>query len=687
MAKSTNGIRFLQNLEIGYDAMQWWQAEMDERARWFRIASSHECGWIGEWVGGNPSFGWELYDSGSGVLAIRSTGSDGTPMFFGKVRGSDTIPVMGVDRAGHILEQANDTTLTDSNDDDVVAANDGTWRTLVATYRVRQREPGTLSITGGSTTVTGVGTQFTRYSGASDEGGATVLRISTDDSIQGNEGSYAIATITDDENMTLATAPPATETGVEFRVKGSFFSSTPADPDAHNNPAISWSLETRTTTRPTEALIVADVKRSGGTTTIIDRRRANVWRPISSRARGCTLMLASQSWDNIDGTAGGGPGDSTALSADVPALVLKSASATTASMIAMSLAPASTGSDLSGLATDMPTGLLGAFLFDDNGTRKLQVYAYTVLGDSSIEQPNSYAGEWQNPDGGSATYVVSTGGTLDAHLLALPVNSGSTHLALYINSSGLLKSKFSTDNGATWGVEATVWDPTSTETVSKVSAVLTRMGRIVVACAYSTGNRIRYIYSDDYGATWDTNSNNGYSSSAAGEAAVDVAIVETDDGTLWTIAAVTSTNGLRLYRGASEGSPLPDAAEQTSGWKVGLDSASLDTTYVDAVPMPDGTLAVVYGATDNSSDNGLVGYIHIGRRYPLYQQRLVVRPLSANVGIQNVPVCVGVMASGHICVGFGNTYVTSSTNYNVAARLAFYAPVELARPLLPYGGL
>ncbi len=40
-------------------------------------------------------------------------------------------------------------------------------------------------------------------------------------------------------------------------------------------------------------------------------------------------------------------------------------------------------------------------------------------------------------------------------------------------------------------------------TLSKVSACLTRMGRIVVAAAYSTGNRIRFIYSDDYASSWD----------------------------------------------------------------------------------------------------------------------------------------------------------------------------------------
>lgn len=685
MARDTTGLRFLANMEIGYDQLQWWQAELDERARWFRVASAHECGWIGEWIGGNVSFGWELYDAGSGVLAVRSEGSDGTPMFFGKVRGSATIPVMGVDRAGRILEQPNDTTLVDENDDDVVVLNDGTWYTLMATHRVRQREPGTIALTGGGLTVTGTGTQFTRYSDSSDPAGASTIRISTDDTIQGNEGEYLIDTITNDTSMTLVTAPSTTESGVTFRIAGAFFGAAPADPDVHNNTAITWSLETRTTTRPTEALIAYDVKRSGGTLTVIDRRRANLWRPITSRTRGCALLVSGQYWDNLE-AGGDGSGDSTAVYVDVGSMNVKSASATTASMIAMSLAPASTGSHMTGAALDVPTGLLALMLFDDNGTRKIAVSAYTVTDASGrYVSGAASAGTWDHPDGGSATYVVSTGGTLDCHLLALPVATGNTHLALYINSSGILKGKFTTDNGANWGSEATVWDPTSSETLSKVSAVLTRMGKIVVACAYSTGNRIRYIYSTDYGATWDTNSDSGYSSSAAGEAVSDVAIVEDDSGSLWTVATLESDSELRLYRGASEGSPIPDSGEQSAGWKVGAEEVS-HADYVDAVPMPDGTIAVIYAV--NGSDR-VVGYIHIGRRYPLYHQRLVTRPISAETAVPytSVPVCAGVSASGHVCVGYGNTYATSSTLYNVQGKFTFYAPVELARPLVHFGGL
>jgi hypothetical protein len=324
-------------------------------------------------------------------------------------------------------------------------------------------------------------------------------------------------------------------------------------------------------------------------------------------------------------------------------------------------------------------------LWDDGTNRNIRIKHYTVAetgADTFLD-----IGEWDDPDNGSAVNVATAAGLLDMCLLALPSTSGTTHMCLYIDSAGDLFSKTSADNGATWSTASTVWAPSSTDTLSKVSAVLTRTGRIVVACAYSTGNRVRYIYSDDLGSTWLTNTNAGYSSSATGVAAVDLSIVEDDRGNLWTVVAVAATNGLRLYRGQAENNPVANTAEAASGWVVGPENNEL--SRIEAVAMPNGVVGVLHTMSEASGTPTQLNFIQIARSHPIHHQPLVLSPVSSNTQNGVVVACtVGLMASGYLHVAYANPYTTSGgTVYNLEVRTHLYAPTEIPRLTGFFGGL
>jgi hypothetical protein len=413
---------------------------------------------------------------------------------------------------------------------------------------------------------------------------------------------------------------------------------------------------------------------------VIDRRHANVWRPIDGRTRGWALMPATLQFSNL--AQSGGPGDSTAVNVVKNIVTLASEQASAQTVIGMSMAPCASGSHLSGLAEDQSTGMMAAVLWDNASTRNVRILHYTV----AAQAASTIAGFWDDPDNGSAVNAVSASGLLDVALVALPKNSGNTHLLVYVDSAGDLIARTTTDNGATWSSATTIWAVASTDTLSKVSACLTRMGRIVVAGVLSAGDRIRYIYSDDLGATWLTNTNAGFSSSLATDTPTDIAVVEDDGGNLWTVYSIANTNRLRMFRGQAEGNPVPSGTEHSAAWKVGPDSTTV-TTHIDAFPLPNGVIGVLYGQTASSGGDDVIGYVSIARRVILSHQNLVIYPLSANFGTsETVPLCCGVAASGEVHMAWGNRYIDGGSNYDLEFSASLYVPVEVPRAKVWYGG-
>jgi hypothetical protein len=663
----TNGLRFLAGLLLDQDELQWSQDEIRERIGWRLLAGAHEVGWVGDYVGPFENFGWEVYDSGSGVLATRNVSSANVLIGIDRLNPNTDRPSIGIDSQGRVLEVLPNDRLRDTSFALITVPNDGVWRTLVARYAVSRREPGRLTLTGGSVSVVGVGTQFTRY-GDSTDSKASILRIAAADTSEGNDGEYEIDTITDDENLTLVSAPPATESSVRFRLKGRFFAGDPADPDSRNIAVARWELITRTTTRPTDgALIAYDVRRSGGVVTLIDRKKSNIYQPKQSRPLCYGLQPAFLYYDNAN--------DTLSDLKNLKNLETNVASANTA-FIGLSMAPCASGSHLTGLATDQPTGMMVAALWDNNTTRTIRVFHHTVAyGDLSVN--------WDDPDGGASVDVVAATGIKDVALLALPASSGNTHACFYADTNGSVLQKLSTDNGATWSAATTIWNPAGAETVDRISAVLTRMGRIVIVAAYSTGNRLRYIFSDDLAATWSNNTQAGFGFTGSATAAIDVSVVEDDRGNLWTIAAVAADNLLRLWRGQSEGNPAPDSDEQSDGWPVGPDTPADSVTFVDAVAMPNGTLSIVCDV--DLSGTRLIYYVSVARRNVLHQQ-ILVRNANDASGDYPVAVCLGVCASGQLFLGWGSKDDTGAV-FDLDLYLVPYSPIAIERSLTWYGGI
>lgn len=661
--RETNGLNYFAKMLLDHDELQWEQDETRERLAWWRLGSAHEVGWCGEHVGPFENFGWDVYDSGSAALAVRNTTAAGVPLGISKLRDT-THRYLGIDNQGRVLEVVAGERLRKADGTVLTVPADSTWYTLVGRYATRRLEPGKLTLTGGSVTVTGTGTQFTRYGQGTDPK-STLIRIDATDSSNGNEGTYEIDTITDDLNMTLVSAPPNSESSVTFRVKGRFRGGEPADVDIHNCAHIEWELVARTTTRPADGALVAyDVRNVAGTLTFIDRRRSNIFRPIDGTIRSYGLLC-----DDSYLTYTTSP--TSELTTTETISFVSSVADSDVGIVGISLAPVASGSHTTTLATDQATGMMLATLFDDGTTRTIRVHHDTV-----VSSGNGGA-DYDDPDNGATIDVVSAAGIRDVALVALPVASGNTHAVFYVDSTGNVIQRTTTDNGANWSAPTTIWNPGGAEEVSRIAAVLTRMGRVLIVGTYSTGNRLRYVFSDDLCTTWDNNSQAGYGYSGSG-ASTDVALCEDDRGNLWT----ASVEGARveLYRGQAEGNPAPSATEQSAGWPVGPEQ---NVDYVDVFALPNGTIGIVTGC-ENFVGNRSVHLFVVARRNILHKQTLVSSPNPSDADYA-VPVAVGVAASGHVHLATGVKF-DSLGNYSADVKVSRWSPVAIERAWTWYGG-
>jgi hypothetical protein len=101
----------------------------------------------------------------------------------------------------------------------------------------------------------------------------------------------------------------------------------------------------------------------------------------------------------------------------------------------------------------------------------------------------------------------------------------------------------STDEGKTWGQRRTIW---SGYTGATNGAIQTRTGRIVVPFSFMIQDPMRLlstvVYSDDNGETWrQSNSLDFHGAGGAGDhsGALEPAVVERKDGTLWMLIRTT----------------------------------------------------------------------------------------------------------------------------------------------------
>lgn len=472
-------------LKLGSDMLNWMQEEQDERERQARLGLLEGVGLIvSRATSGQLGGEWMPYEdpSNAGELLIGDCGTFGYQSF--------------VDADGYLVTA--ETTLTPTTQwtapltQGLTVAADSTWRTVVVRKSVTRYAPGTITFNSSSTSISGTGTDFTRFAGATTNGLpvdlCTKIRVdSADNATLAAASPMYVGTVTNATTAAL-TANPAASATVPFSIQGSYQAadpSTAADRDIYQRIVPEFEIVTRTTAPAAGDLVLADVWYDGGTLKIRDRRRANIlsyraglfedaWVPAfrsnfdidtSSAFTGVTL----QEWQF-------GNGDD-----ELGDMVIAISSPVTSEFLV--------------IRTIATTGVLAAITYNPNdGTAGKGTMTSIGTVDSTGDQPTLLY---------TKTSASTTGGTQE-----------HTHICAYIKS-GILYVKTSTDFGANWS-GGSVWDPTSidaSDTVSDPQIIELRNGRIRIFCVYHDASAatysIRSIYSDDVGGTWTTNSDAG----------------------------------------------------------------------------------------------------------------------------------------------------------------------------------
>lgn len=547
---SSNGLEYLAGLRLGYPEVEWSQVERLERLQDLALGlvAPQEYGWSMRWAADlTQDVGWRVRNKAGGLMQLQMQpgiqSGPSAPFDLGAYRRAANRPYMaGLDQLGRpMLFPLEGGDILDAAGAAITVPDDGVWRTLVAKHALTAREPGTLTLTAGSVTVTGVNTQFSRLTSDADPR-AMLLRIASADTAAGNEGFYRVATIIDDNNLTLATPPPATESNVPFRVQGEFFGAAPADPDIHRTPIVVWELVDRAVMPPGDGLIYADVMYNSATDAavqFIDRRQAQTIRRRNINLAG--MML-------------------TAPDADPTWLIQWGAAVEAIEFVAAAGCRSGSTTD-AGNAIGNDVGAVGQLLVlardDGAGGHEVVARERIPFAFSSVAGPDHVSTEaliWN---------ATSPNGLTGMDLIALPHNYSSTHALFYTDDTGSLLVRRSSDHGlaGSWGSAATILNPAGSDTVQRPRAILTRLTRIVVVFEYYDATAgdisIRFVYSDDYGATWETNSGDAYTiRNEAGTDLVHPDIAEDDDGQIWT-AWKRGNDEIRLMKGQGLNDPTP----------------------------------------------------------------------------------------------------------------------------------
>lgn len=650
MAKRENGINTVTLLEIGTDELQWLQAELQARQDQLRMARMAFPGWFGyrkNSASGALRYGWRIEEDGtSGDLRIQTILGTGSPTGLGTKNGNQPVPPRfgGILPDGKVLEikHGDAYPIQDTNDATINVPDDATWYTLVAVYETTVIEPGVLALVQNSATVTGTWTDFTRYTSTADGPVPTVIRIDPADSANGNEGTYTILTVVDEETMTISPAPPGADESVHFRVKGRFF--TPPgvgdEQDAHLNGRLVWELRARVDEPPSDCLVAYDVYRDTGldpNVFMIERRGANEYRAMPSPGDPVSTRLVTLT--HADYTVQTAP----TVEFGVTALATNVGSA---ALLEFDMAPSAQDA-FSNVLFAMPGGFSG-----------MCICYVTAAGINSF-----YSGQalLSSLDGNvpslTVVQVLITGMSVEQIPGGL---AGNTHLVAY-SSGGKISVARSDDNGATFSVDGVVWDPATIDaldTVNFPAVLFTKWGRILIAGVYyddSAGTEsIRHIYSDDYGDTWTTNSNAGGVILTGSINPRHIEMCQDGWGNIYGfyIEDNGSEDELWSWIGSGPNDPAIDADKAvTANRGVMLFSeiaGSIDFGQPRAVAFQDGTVAVAVGRTSGAAGNGRVNLLHIKESELLRMQDVLVLDTGDYAGPVHPPCGLEALNGGEV---------------------------------------
>lgn len=565
------GLILAQNLKLGLDEINWFQSNTRRNIRSLLLSLFEPGILVDRTIDGRLDQLWSISDDNDdGVVDVGVN----TRI----VNGQESALLIGTN--GELCElRSNESEFPI----ELTLTNDNVWRTIIATPVLSEYELGTIAVTTASAVVTGTGTRFTRLAGYTGDGfnRGSILRISG--SSNGNDGDYEIDSVASDGSLTLRTPVAGTnESGLAFRIVGDFATGS-ADP-IHNRRTIEVSVIARTRVAPAGAFILYDAKRNDALTpkvALIDRREGSRARRRTGKASHGALTVQ-------------------------PKLIWTSGGATDVSREWYE-ADTQAGTDYSGV---------GSLAGTSDGSVSL---VWHEGGDVFAKVFDHSNRTW----GGGSTVDSTATVTKRPAMVSVPDASGKTHLAFYTNDvAGNAEVRSSADDTSTWSSSAIAWNPPTADPndyVEDLDAILLRNHRVILIGTYyddSAGQKsIRYVYSDDYGDTWQTNGGAGWElmSDSGGDDLGYPRIDQQPNGTIWICGENTTSGTVVLDR--SVGEDLPDVDLSTGFAELSLNTPLRPVVYAgeDSVLLgyieDAGTQAIIVcDVTEDASGDLGVGY-------------------------------------------------------------------------------